>query len=144
MRAVLQDGYAFEVGNFKAVRGGVVLFEDEDKEDVAGFVPYRHLLYVLSEPVAEELGHVPSRTRRPSGRTGTNGHEGPGEAPTRQALDFQRNAGRLYESGFELMESSMRTGADLTRSAVDSYLSAFVEPTSRGDGMLSTPPDSGD
>ncbi|MDG5776548.1 hypothetical protein VB773_22805 [Haloarculaceae archaeon H-GB2-1] len=61
MLAILTDGYTIQVGDFKAVRGGVVLFEDEGRENVKGYIPSQQLMYVLTDEMARERGHGEQR-----------------------------------------------------------------------------------
>jgi len=64
MRAILTDDTIIHCGGFKAIEHGVVLTEDEDRDDVIGFVPYDELRYVLPEQIVqrEEFGR-PTSTR---------------------------------------------------------------------------------
>lgn len=60
MRAILTDGTTVHCGGFKAIEHGVVLTEDEDRDDVIGFVPYDELRYVFPEQVVRrgEVGRA--------------------------------------------------------------------------------------
>jgi len=64
MRAILTDDTTIHCGGFKAIEHGVVLTEDEDRDDVIGFVPYDELRYIFPEQIVqrEEMGR-PTSTR---------------------------------------------------------------------------------
>ncbi|MFB6155137.1 MAG: hypothetical protein ABEJ22_04520, partial [Haloferacaceae archaeon] len=52
MRAILTDGHTVPCENFKAIDSGVVLFEDDDRERVSGFVPHDRLVAILPDDAA--------------------------------------------------------------------------------------------
>ena len=60
MRIVCNDGVMFDCGGYKAVDGGVVVFEDEERERTIAFVPYAKLEYVLPVDVVEQYTGRPT------------------------------------------------------------------------------------
>lgn len=58
MCVVTRSGPTVPCANFKAIDSGVLLFEDEKRKRVSGFVPHDELLYVLPAAVLAEDGRT--------------------------------------------------------------------------------------
>lgn len=87
MRAILTDDTTIHCGGFKAIEHGVVLTEDEDRDDVIGFVPYGELRYIFPEAVVQ---------RRADGRsTPTRVDIEPAAPPTERTV---RSSGQAHSS----------------------------------------------
>lgn len=56
MYAVTNAGLTVGCENFKAMDGGVLLFEDAERKRVSGFVPHAELKYVLSADATTRAG----------------------------------------------------------------------------------------
>lgn len=56
MYAVTKSGLTVECENFKAIEGGVLLFEDTKRKRVSGFVPHGELKYVLPADATTRTG----------------------------------------------------------------------------------------
>ncbi|WP_439027149.1 helix-hairpin-helix domain-containing protein [Haloarchaeobius sp. DT45] len=55
MKAITKSGVSVPCENFKAIDEGVLLFADEKKKQLVGFVPYEDLQFVLPDDVADDL-----------------------------------------------------------------------------------------
>lgn len=66
MRVVLQNGNTLDVGGFKAVRGGIVLFENRDRDEPIGFIPSHQLQFVLPEQTAQNIAQQPMQGQQPT------------------------------------------------------------------------------
>jgi hypothetical protein len=122
MQVVLQDGNTFDVGDFKAVRGGVVLFENEERESVLGFLPFREIKHVLSDKLAQEqrqgaMGQprqMMGQQQQPGQTVGqqqpgqTVGQQQPQQYPESQQPQYQQTG--IQESQPQGIQESQQTG----------------------------------
>lgn len=77
MRAICADGTTFDCATIKAVRGGVLLFDDEEREQVSGFVPSQQLRYVIPDRVAKRWDQ--ERERQQTGGPRVEAEPTPGQ-----------------------------------------------------------------
>jgi hypothetical protein len=101
MKVVLKDGDTFDVQDFKAVRGGIVLFERADREGVLGYIPSDQLQYVLTDELARERGIGQQATARQqqiggarAGQPSTIGQQQPHTGARSSQTDVQQQQPR--------------------------------------------------
>jgi hypothetical protein len=113
MRVVLKDGFALDVDDFKAVRGGAVLLrKDKDKENV-GFVPFEQLQYILPEEIARQRGHV-------KGVPGVQ--QQPGQQAGQPAMQQPQSQAQTTQQRQQPTSQQLPTGAQYQQSgATSSY-----------------------
>ncbi|WP_267640511.1 helix-hairpin-helix domain-containing protein [Haloarchaeobius amylolyticus] len=55
MKAITKSGVSIPCENFKAIEEGVLLFDDEKRKQLVGFVPHADLQFVVPDDVAASL-----------------------------------------------------------------------------------------
>jgi hypothetical protein len=108
MKVVLTDGFSFDVGNYKAVEGGLVLTDDEERENVVGFLPYDSVQFVLPDEVAEQR----ELARQSGGQTVGQADQAPRQSGSVQQQPQQQAAGypRPRESAGQATQSPPAQG----------------------------------
>jgi predicted flap endonuclease-1-like 5' DNA nuclease len=127
MYAVTKSGLTVGCGNFKAIDGGVLLFEDAKRNRVSGFVPSAELKYVLPADATTRAGESvwDAGAADAAGESGTEGKSASAPKSSdgggfRSELTVLGGLGetyaeRLHEEGVDSL-SAMR-GADAARVA---------------------------
>lgn len=104
MIAICEDGTTIPCESYKSIGDGIVLFEDDDQDDVVGFVPHEELTYVLPDEVYDTPEQAERIAARVEAATRPNGDD-PDERPAVESEGDgpveanQEEPGRLETSG---------------------------------------------
>lgn len=120
MQVICLDGTTIQCARFRAIDGGVLLFEsdtsqeDDEDEEATGFIPHERLRYVLPDeaqpatPIREQRAQQAGHPQQPSpggGGTPGTGQWVQGHTPPQHAMQQQQPPHGSFPSGQPSSES---------------------------------------